>query len=114
MQKNERILVKYISKVFFLLIFFVVFYALPLKITRVILSTDVNPDYYQFWPVVARAWREIIGIKPTLVFINGPNVEINKQLGDVIQFEPIEGISTSFQAQTIRLLIPALYPDDVC
>lgn len=35
-------------------------------------------------------------------------------LGDVIRFEPIEGIPTSLQAQVIRLLLPAYFENDVC
>jgi hypothetical protein len=88
-------------------------YGLPLD--RVIVATDANPNYIEFWPSVARAWKDIIGLKVTLVLIATPDVYIDESLGDqVIRFEPIEGIPTSFQAQVIRLLIPVLYPDDVC
>ena len=41
-------------------------------------------------------------------------MQVDESLGDVIRFEPIEGIPTSLQAQTIRLLLPAYFPDDVC
>lgn len=85
-----------------------------LKLDRVILATDAHPDYIEFWPVVAKAWKEIIGIQPTLALIAHADVQIDESLGDVIRFEPIEGIPTSLQAQVIRLLLPALYPDDVC
>lgn len=85
-----------------------------LKLDRVILATDANPDYIEFWPIVAKAWKEIVGIKPTLALIAHADVSVDESLGDVIRFEPIEGIPTSFQAQVIRLLLPVLYPDDVC
>lgn len=84
------------------------------KLNRVILATDANPDYIEFWPVVAKAWKEIIGIQPTLALIANDDVQVDESLGDVIRFQPIEGIPTSFQAQVIRLFLPSLYPDDVC
>lgn len=84
------------------------------KLNRVILATDANPDYIEFWPVVAKAWKEIIGIQPTLALIANDDVQVDESLGDVIRFQPIEGIPTSFQAQVIRLFLPALYPDDMC
>lgn len=87
-------------------------HALPLH--RVIVATDANPNYIEFWPSVAQAWKDIIGLKVTLVLIATEDVQIDESLGDVIRFEPIEGIPTAFQAQVIRLLLPVIYPDDVC
>lgn len=85
-----------------------------MTINRAILATDTHPDYIAFWPLVAKAWTQLIGVRPTLALIAPPDVPIDETLGDVIRFEPIPGIPTSLQAQTIRLLLPALFPDDVC
>lgn len=82
---------------------------------RVILSTDDNPTYIQFWPLVAKAWQHWVGIKPTLALIANDDVVVDESLGDVIRFKPIPGIPTSFYAQVVRLLLPAaLYPHEVC
>lgn len=97
-----------------LLIFFLPLNLVALKIDRVILGCDSNPLYLEFWPVVAKTWQELVGIKPTLALIAGQEVAIDETLGEVIRFEPIPGIPTSFQAQVVRLLLPALFPDDVC
>ena len=83
------------------------------KIDRAIVSSDNNPMYLDFWPIVARAWKEIIGIKPTLALIADKSVIVDESLGDVIRFEPIPTISTALYSQVIRLLIPAYFPDDV-
>src|SRR3990170_756122 len=85
-----------------------------LKINRVILAVDTNPTYIQFWPVTARAWHKILGVRPTLALIADSSVHVEKSVGDVIRFDPIPGIPTSLQAQTIRLLLPALFENDVC
>ena len=84
-----------------------------MKIDRVILSTNANPAYSDFWPIVAKAWQKW-GIKPTLAFICDRKIKLDETLGDVIKFEPIQEIPISIQTQTIRLLIPCLFKNDVC
>lgn len=85
-----------------------------LKIDRVILATDANPDYIQLWPVAAKAWHKITGLRPTLALIAEKSVTVDESLGDVIRFEPIPGMPTSLQAQLIRLLLPAYFEQDGC
>ena len=87
--------------------------AYSLKIDRVILSSDTNPMYLDFWPLVGKAWKELIGIKPTLVLVAEKDVIVDETIGDVIRFEPIKGISTAFQSQVIRLLIPIFFDNEV-
>ncbi len=106
--RNKRIDLR-----FFLLFVTLFSFRIESKI-RVILSSDTNKEYVQFWKPVAHAWKNVIGVTPTLAFIADDSVQIDKTLGDVIRFTPLEGISTAFQAQTIRLLIPVLFPDDIC
>lgn len=84
------------------------------KLDRVILATDANPMYLEFWPVAAKVWQQVTGLRPTLALVADSSVVIDETLGDVIRFEPIPGISTSLQAQVIRLLLPAFFPNDGC
>ncbi len=86
----------------------------PFKIDRVILSTDNNPMYIQFWDLIAKTWYERIGIKPTLALIAEKNITVDEILGDVIRFEPIPGIPTSLYAQVIRLLLPIIFEEEGC
>ena len=85
----------------------------PMVIDRVILSSDNNENYLPFWPLVAKAWKEIVGVRPTLALIASNDVQVDESYGDVIRFEPIEGVPTSLQAQVIRLFLPALFEDEV-
>jgi len=39
-----------------------------MRINRAIVSADSNPLYYEFWPIVAKAWRNI-GPEPTAAVI---------------------------------------------
>ncbi|BDC34790.1 hypothetical protein Noda2021_07480 [Candidatus Dependentiae bacterium Noda2021] len=84
------------------------------RINRVIVASDANPVYLQFWPLVAKTWKQIVGIKPTLFLVAPADVTVDESLGHVIRFEPLPGIPTSFQAQVIRLLAPAYFEDDIC
>jgi hypothetical protein len=87
----------------------------PLTLDRVILATNNNPDYIQFWPIAAKAWKEVVGIRPTLALIGcSGEVTVDESYGDVIRFAPIDGIPTSFYAQCVRLLLPCLFPNDGC
>ena len=83
------------------------------ELKRVILATNNNPNYIQFWPIVAPLWQAM-GIRPTLALIAYEDCPIDTTLGDVIRFDPIPNVAESTQAQTIRLLLPALFPDDIC
>ena len=85
-----------------------------LKIDRVILATNTNKTYIDFWPLVAQAWKEIVGVTPTLALIAPADTIIDETCGDVLRFEPIPGIPTSLHAQVIRLLLPTYFDDDVC
>jgi len=82
--------------------------------TRVILSTNTNPTYFDFWPIAAKAWEKRIGLKPTLALICDEDVEVDESVGEVIRFQPIPGVPTSLYAQVVRLFLPVMYPDDVC
>ena len=80
-----------------------------MNLSRCLLACDGNPDYLGFYPLVRRAWREVVGINTLLVLVAE---EIPSSLHqfepEIVLFRPLAGISTAFQAQCIRLLYPAL------
>lgn len=79
-----------------------------MKIDKVILSSDANEEYLQFWPIVSKAWKNL-NIEPVL-FYTGKNPIYEE---GVHNFH-IENIDQTFAAQNIRLLAPALFKDEVC
>lgn len=87
-----------------------------LRIDRVILSTDINPLYHEFIPLVTRAWRQIVGVIPTVAIIATVQEanRIAESCAQIIRFDPIPEIPTSLYAQVVRLLLPALFADDGC
>lgn len=84
-----------------------------MRLTHVLVSCDLNPAYLGFWPLVERAWSEIVGLEPVLVLIAQPqDVPQELESDRVIPFAPVPDVHTAFQAQCIRLLYPAVLPAD--
>jgi hypothetical protein len=81
-----------------------------LELERVIIAADLNPRYMDCWPLAKRAWLEIAELEPILVLVSTPAAvpECMRDDTRVHVFEPVEGVHTTFQAQAIRLLFPAL------
>ncbi|MGC2310861.1 MAG: hypothetical protein WA432_04530 [Candidatus Babeliaceae bacterium] len=104
-----------IHNLFIFAVVFIPFCIHSFVLDRVILTSDNNPLYSEFWPVIARVWQQLIGVRPTLIFIDdGSAIEFDDTCGDVIRFKAIPDIPTAFQAQVIRLLAPVLFKDEIC
>lgn len=81
-----------------------------LRLTHALVASDLNPQYLDFWPLVRRAWEEVIGVEPVLVLVADEDEVPPDFRSDpaVRLFAPVPGLHTAFQAQCIRLLYPAL------
>lgn len=83
-----------------------------MKLSCALVVCNENPSYLEFWPIVKKAWQEIVGIPVLLVYVGH---ELPPQLeGDtsVVCFPPIPMWHTATQAQCLRLLFPALIQCD--
>jgi hypothetical protein len=81
-----------------------------MRLTHVLLASDLNPRYLEFWPLVRRAWQEVAELEPVLVLV-AAQAEVPEDLRhdpSVHVFPPIAAVHTAFQAQCIRLLYPTL------
>jgi hypothetical protein len=84
-----------------------------MKISKVILSSDSNPKYLDFWPYVSKAWKELIGIEPVLFFIGPINrVPELQSHGTVIHVEESSSWDIVNQAQCVRLWGATRFPDE--
>lgn len=97
-----------------LFLLFIVWQAQALEINRVIFATDANPEYLEFWPLVARIWKTHVGVQPTLALVANDSVQVDESVGDVVRFEPLTDIPTAQQAQIIRLFLPFYFKNDGC
>ena len=80
-----------------------------MKLDLCLLSCDLNPDYYLFFPFVRKMWKEIVGIDCILILVgNEIPHPLLPEKEHIIMFPPIPDIPTGFQAQCIRILYPCL------
>jgi len=80
-----------------------------MKVDRVILASNANPDYLDFWPIVSDAWNRL-GVKPLLIYTGEQKINLP---GEVMHFS-IKDVDPVFVAQNIRILAPALFPQENC
>lgn len=73
-----------------------------MKIKYAVVSSNSNPDYFDFWPAVARAWKRL-DIEPVLLYIDSteppPGTD---QHGTVFFLNSMAEWSIAQQAQCIR------------
>lgn len=85
-----------------------------MKVDYAIHSSDANPFYLEFWPLVSKVWKLRFGIEPLLVFIGDDSVPIDETYGRVIRMRPIPDVPLYLQCQWVRFWIPSQFPDKVC
>lgn len=80
-----------------------------MKLGACLVACDSNPIYLGFFPLILRAWEDIVGIDIHLVLVASQLAdELRPFQPNVSLVQPVDGIPTAFQAQCIRLLYPAL------
>jgi hypothetical protein len=86
-----------------------------MKIDLVIHSSNSNPMYLDFWPLVSKVWSVRFGLRPLLVYIDEDHsIPIDTTYGDVIKMKPIADIPVYLQCLWVRYWIPVLFPEKVC
>lgn len=85
---------------------------------RVILSSNFDERYIQFWPFVAKAWKRWFNCHVTLgLLINDKDIvdyEYLRQFGEVKCFREDPTLPSANQAKVIRFLTAMEYPNEVC
>lgn len=78
-----------------------------MKIDYVIVSSNNNPYYLDFWPIVSKVWKENFNITPILGLIADENSDFEEsEYGLVKKFKSVEGMDTGLQSQIVRLFLP--------
>jgi hypothetical protein len=77
-------------------------------------ASDLNTDYLDFLPLVIKTWKNIVGINVKIILISKYIPEnLITYKDNILLFEPIENIPTSFQAQCIRMLYPCILHNNI-
>jgi len=80
------------------------------KIDFVVISSDDNPLYKDFYSIVAKQWYKL-GYKTYYVNITNENSFIENEYGIVHKIKSLESVSTGFQSQVVRLFVSNLVND---
>lgn len=86
-----------------------------MKIEVVIHSSDSNPMYLDFWPLVSKVWNVRFGLRPLLVYIDeNHDIPIDTTYGDVLKMKPVPDIPIYLQCQWVRFWITTQFLDKIC
>lgn len=78
-----------------------------MNLDYVIMGSDMNPMYLDFWPIVSKVWKEKFNITPILGLICDEDSELySDNYGLIKKFKKIDGIDLGLQSQIVRLYLP--------
>lgn len=78
-----------------------------MKIDYVLIGSNEDPMYLDFWPIVSKVWREKFNIVPVLGLITNEKEEItNDQYGMIVKLKNIDGYNSGLLSQLVRLFLP--------
>lgn len=87
-----------------------------MSFNRVILSSDTNPKFIEFWPLVAKGWRKFFPeVEIWLALVGDPSPEqldALKKHGRIAVYRPIPGIPLPNQAKIARYHLAGTWADD--
>lgn len=81
-----------------------------MKLDCVITSANENKLYFDFIPIFIKTWNKLypdVDVKIILIAKSIPH-DLSSYKSNIILFEPIENVLTSFTSQFIRLLYPCI------
>ena len=81
-----------------------------MKLDCVLTSVNENPLYLDFVPIFIKTWNKLyptVSVKIVLIMNTIPQ-ELQEYKDNIILFEPINNVKTSFTSQIIRLLYPCI------
>jgi hypothetical protein len=86
------------------------------KINKVILATDSNPSYIQFWNPISKVWKTKFNIDPILIFIGTEaqfkTADLSEEYGKIIRQEPIANIPTAWSSTWSLYYYTQFFLDD--
>lgn len=89
-----------------------------MKIDRVLLASNNNKLYYEFWNPISKVYYEKFNLKPTLVWV-GAELEkkfcgISEQYGETVIAQPNKKYPINTQCTLATYWATQFFPNDVC
>ena len=87
-----------------------------MKIDKIIVSSNDDPLYLEFWPYVAKAWRKLLGDGPEIIlgYLSEKPIEGLEEHGTVMRFNRRTDIIDKNMSKLIRSLVVKRNPDAYC
>jgi hypothetical protein len=88
-----------------------------IPVDRVIVSSDLNPQFLNFWPLAAASWTQVFGITPTLALVSRSEISMEvleklKQFGEVIAVKSNNEAPLPNQAKLVRWYIACKFKNE--
>jgi hypothetical protein len=86
-----------------------------MKLDYAVHSSDSNPFYLDFWPLVSKIWKLKFKVEPILLYIDeNHDIRIDETYGRVIKMKPVPDVPVYIQCLWIRYWWPSQVPEKVC
>jgi len=89
-----------------------------MKVDRIILSSNNNKLYYDFWNPLSKVYLEKFNIKPTLIWVGTEEEKndcgISDKYGEIIIAEPNYDYHVNSQCTISSYWATQFFPDDIC
>lgn len=89
-----------------------------MKIDRVILATNNNPTYYEFWNPLSRLYKVHFDIQPTLIFYGSQeeldSTNLSKQYGDIIRQNIVSSQNVLWTTTWLPFYYTKFFANEVC
>jgi hypothetical protein len=82
-----------------------------MRIDLAVMSSDDNPFYLDFWPIVSKLWKVKMGVTPVLLYFGDGKPDTT--YGEVIKMKLFEKVPLYLQCTCSRLWYPGTQPDKV-
>lgn len=82
-----------------------------MKIDIAVVSSTPDPFYLDFWPLIARTWRDVMDIEPVLIYTPNDGAELDDSHGKIIPMPQVHGVPSYLQALWSRYWMTQFWPD---
>lgn len=77
-----------------------------MKINYVLIGSNENEMYLDFWPIISKTWKLKFDIEPILGLISDNDYAFENKYGQIKRFPIVKGIDSALQSQIIRIFLP--------
>lgn len=89
-----------------------------MKIDRVILTSNNNPNYFYFWNIVSKIYKQNFEITPTLIWFGSKSefdeLGMSREYGEVIFQDPHPNYQVAWQTTWALFYFSKFFEDEVC